>query len=135
VQGKTGHYKVDFVPDSMESKRKLLAAELQRYFGETCPTLLARWEAAIVGLAPPFLRELVGRLQELEAVTNEINRQLEAALCPVAESRAPAEPVLDRALASLGHLNEIAEAMMRRLDELLTATQPGSRSRGCCAAL
>jgi hypothetical protein len=51
----------------MESKRELLAAELQRYFGETCPALAARWEAAIVGLAPPFLRELVGRLKELEA--------------------------------------------------------------------
>jgi hypothetical protein len=30
-------------------------------------------------------------------------------------------PLLDRALASLEHLNEVAEAMMRSLDELLTA--------------
>jgi hypothetical protein len=31
------------------------------------------------------------------------------------------EPVVDQALASLEHLNEIAQGMMRRLEELLTA--------------
>jgi hypothetical protein len=109
------------VHDRTKKKRELLAAELQRYFGETCPALAARWEVAIVGLAPPFLRDLVGRLKEFEAVTKETNHQLEAALRPVAEGGAPAEPLLDRALASLENLNEMAEAMMRRLDELLTA--------------
>lgn len=109
------------MPDRTKKKRELLAAELQRYFGEMCPMLMARWEAAIVGLAPPFLRELVGRLQELEEITDETSRQLEVALCPATEGGAPAEPVLDRALASLEHLSEVAEGMMRRLDELLTA--------------
>ena len=36
-------------------KRDLLAAELKRYFGETCPALATRWEVAIVGLAPRAL--------------------------------------------------------------------------------
>jgi hypothetical protein len=56
-------------------------------------------------------------LKELEAVTNETNRQLRVALLPAAKHGVPAEPVLERALASLEKLNEMAEAMMRRLDE------------------
>jgi hypothetical protein len=47
------------VLDKAEKKREIMAAELQRYFGETCPALAARWEAAITGLAPPVLRDLV----------------------------------------------------------------------------
>jgi hypothetical protein len=108
------------VTDGFDRKQKLLEAELWRYFGETCPELVARWQAAITGLAPPFLRELAARLQELDEVTQRINRQLRAALRPVAEG-ASTEPVIDQALASLEHLNEIAESMRRRLDELLTA--------------
>ena len=107
--------------DATENKRKLLAAELRRYFGETCPALTARWQAAIVGLAPPILRELAGRLQAFETLTNQVNGELTAALAAAAESHGSAEPLLDRALASLEHLNEVAEAMMLRLDELLTA--------------
>jgi len=108
------------VADSFDSKLEVLEAELRRYFGETCPTLVARWQAAITGLAPPFLRELAGRLQELDEVTQEISRQLRVALCPVAQGGST-EPVVDQALASLEHLNETAESMLRRLDELLTA--------------
>jgi hypothetical protein len=50
-----------------------------------------------------------------------INRQFRFALRLAAKGGAPAEPILDRMLASLEHLKEIAEKMMRRLDELLTA--------------
>ena len=110
----------DPVADGFDAKQKLLEAELRRYFGETCPALVARWQAAIAGLAPPFLRELAGRLQELDEVTQKINRQLRVALRPVAEGGST-EPIVDQALASLEHLNEIAESMMQRLDELLTA--------------
>jgi hypothetical protein len=46
---------------------------------------------------------------------------LRTALAAAAECHQSAEPLLDRALASLEHLNEVAEAMMLRLDELLTA--------------
>ena len=106
--------------DSFDHKQQLLKAELQRYFGETCPVLLARWESAIGGLAAPFLRELTASLRELDEVTQEVNRQLRLALRPVAEGGST-EPVVDQALASLEHLNEIAQGMMRRLDELLTA--------------
>jgi regulator of protease activity HflC (stomatin/prohibitin superfamily) len=94
---------------------------LQRYFGETCPTLAARWEAAIVGLTPSILRELAGRLQAFEILTNQVSAELRTALTSAAESRASSEELLDRALASLEHLNEVAAAMMRRLDELSTA--------------
>lgn len=38
---------------------------------------------------------------------------------PVAEGASTTEPVIDQALALLEHLTEIAEGMMRRLDEFL----------------
>jgi hypothetical protein len=104
--------------DAVESKRQLLAAELQRYFGETCPALATRWEVAIVGMAPPLLRELVGRLQRFETLTNQVSGELRGALAAAAERRATAEPLLDRALASLERLNEVAQEITRRLDEL-----------------
>jgi len=59
--------------EAIRRERKLLAAELKRYFGETCPALATRWEAGIIGLAPPVLRELAGRLQALETVIDETN--------------------------------------------------------------
>jgi hypothetical protein len=104
--------------DAGERKRELLAAEMQRYFGETCPALAARCEAVIIGLPPPILRELAGRLQEFEAVTDKTNRQLKAAQAAAFEDEESAELVLDRALASLEHLNEVAEAITKHLDGL-----------------
>ena len=104
--------------DRLEDKRQLLAAELQRYFGETCPALAARWEAAIIDLPSLVLRELAGRLQEFEAVTDETNRQLKAAQAAAFKDQESAETLLDRALASLERLNEVAEAITRHLDKL-----------------
>jgi len=49
---------------------------------------MTRWESAIVDVAPSLLRELVGCLRELDAVTNETNNELRAALLPAAESSA-----------------------------------------------
>jgi hypothetical protein len=72
-------------------------------------------------LPPSILRELAGRLQELEAVTNETNRELKAAGLATAEGRESAEHLLNRALALMDHLTEVAEDMTRRLDELLKA--------------
>jgi hypothetical protein len=118
------------VTSAFDRKQDLLAAELQRYFDDTCPALVARWQATIRGLAPPFLRELVSRLEELETVTNETNRQLEAAFRTTVDEGTPSEAPLDRALASLENLNEIATAIMRRLDELVTAAQLGCRAIG-----
>ena len=88
--------------DGFDRKQELLNAELRRYFGETCPALVARWEASIAGLAPPFLRELKGRLRELDDVTQKTNRQLRMALRPASEG-ASTEPVVDQALAGLEH--------------------------------
>jgi hypothetical protein len=58
-------------------------------------------------------------LQRLEAVTNETNRELKVSHLIAGEGRESAEHLLDRALASMEHLMEVAEEMMRRLDELL----------------
>ena len=81
--------------------------------------LAARWQAAITGLTPLVLRDLARRLQELETVTKETNRQLRATLrLPTAKDAVSTEPALDHALASLERLDEIAESIMRRLDEL-----------------
>jgi hypothetical protein len=99
---------VDFVADGFDRRQELLEAELRRYFGEKCAALVARWQAAITGLAPLFLRELGARLRELDEVMQETNRQLRLTLCLAAES-ASTEPIIDQALTSLEHLNEIAE--------------------------
>jgi hypothetical protein len=109
------------VDDGIEGKRNLLAEEILRYFGETCPALAARCEVAIVGLPPFVRREVAGRLQTLGAVTNETNRELRAASLAVTREQAPAEFLLDRALASIEHLSEVAQATTRRLDDLLSA--------------
>ena len=104
--------------DRVEGKRDLLAEEMLRYFGETCPTLAALCEVAIVGLPPLPLQEVAGRLQTLSAVTNETNRELAAARVAVTKGQAPAELLLDRALASIEHLSEVAQAVAQRMDEL-----------------
>ena len=109
------------VQNGIDGKRNLLAEEMLRYFGETCPALAARCEIAIVGLPPLVRREVAGRLQTLEAVTNETNRELTAARVAVARGQAPAELLLDRALASIEHLSEIAQTMTRWMDEMLEA--------------
>ena len=75
--------------DGIEGKRNLLAEEMQRYFGETCPALAARCECAIVGLPRLVLREVAGRLQALKSITNETNRELWAARVAVARGQAP----------------------------------------------
>jgi hypothetical protein len=55
-------------------KYDLLATAMHVYFWNTGADLTARWKEAMLGLPPSVLRELAGRLQELEAVTNETNR-------------------------------------------------------------
>jgi hypothetical protein len=109
------------VQNGIDGKRNLLAEEMLRYFGETCPALAPRYEVAIVGLPPLARREVAGRLHTLWAVTNETNRELSAARVAVARGQAPAELLFDRALASIEHLSEIAQTMTRWMDELLDA--------------
>jgi hypothetical protein len=107
------------VRDGIKDKRNLLIAEMLRYFGETRPALAARWEVAVVGLPLLVLRELAGCLQTLEVVADETNRELRAARAAFAKGQASAELLLDRALASIEHLSEVAQAMTRQLDDLL----------------
>jgi hypothetical protein len=92
---------------------------MQRYFWETCPALAARCEVAILGLPSVARREVAGRLRTLGAFTNETNRELAAARVAVTRGQAPDEFLLDRALASIEHLSEVAQATTRRMDELL----------------
>ena len=63
--------------------------------------------------------EVAGRLQTLRVVTNETKRELRAARAAVTKGQASAELLLDRALSSIEHLNEVAQAMTRQLDDLL----------------
>jgi hypothetical protein len=107
------------VDKPIDSKRNLLAEEMLSYFGETCPALAARCEVAIIGLPPLARRDVAERLLKLRAVTNEANRELTAARVTVATGQAPEESLLDRALASIEHLSEVAQATTRRMDELL----------------
>jgi hypothetical protein len=107
------------VRDGLKGKRNLLGVEMLLYFGGTCPTLAAHCEVAIVGLPPLALREVAERLQTLRVITNETNRELTAARAAVTKDQASAELLLDRALSSIEHLNEIAQAMTRQLDDLL----------------
>jgi hypothetical protein len=116
------------VHDGIDGKRKLLAEEVWRYFGETCPALAARCGYAIVGLPPLARREVVLRLLTLRAVTSEINRELAAARVAVTKGQAPDELLLDHALASIEHLSEIAQTMMRLMDELMMTRPLHQRS-------
>jgi hypothetical protein len=105
--------------EAIRRKHDLLATAMHYYFWHTGAALTARWKEAMLGLPPSVLRELAGRLQELEAVTNETNRELKAAGLATAEGRESAEHLLNRALALMDHLSEVTEDMTRRLDELL----------------
>jgi hypothetical protein len=107
--------------EALRRKHDLLATAMHYYFWHTGAELTARWTKAMLGLPPSILRELAGRLQELEAVTNETNRELKAAGLATAEGRESAEHLLNRALALMDHLTKVAEDMTRRLDELLKA--------------
>jgi len=60
-------------------KERLIAGELYRYFGRVCPELTQKWEKAILKMPPSVLKELVGRLQILEAVSHQTNQELKAA--------------------------------------------------------
>ena len=109
------------MPDEEAIRREhdLFATAMHYYFWHTGTEFTTRWKEAMLGLPPSVLGELAGRLHELEAVTNETNRELKAAGLATAEGRESAEHLLNRALALMDHLSEVAEDMMRRLDELL----------------
>jgi hypothetical protein len=107
--------------EAIRRKRELLAAELHAYFWLTCKELIATLKEAMRRLPPSVLRELASRLGEVEAVTNQANLELQAAYLGAAEGRESIEHLLNRAIASIERLSEIAKAMTRRLDELLKA--------------
>jgi hypothetical protein len=106
--------------DAIQRKRERLAEETHEYFWNVCPELTARWKQAMLTLPPSVLQDLAVEIQHLEAVTNSANQQLHAARLANGE---PVEVLLDRALASIGRLNEAADTMMRLLDELLESAK------------
>jgi hypothetical protein len=102
----------------IEGKRQLLTEEILHYFGDTCPALAKRCETAIVGLRPPGRREAANCLQMFSAVSNEANRELAAARFAASTGHLTVE-LLDRARASIQHLDEVAQAVAHRIDELM----------------
>jgi hypothetical protein len=106
--------------DAIQRKRERLAVETYEYFWNICPALTERWRQAMFTLPPSVLQDLSVEMKNLEAVTNSANQQLHAALGAGGE---PPEDLLDRALASMEHLNEAADAMMRLLGELLKSAK------------
>jgi hypothetical protein len=109
--------------DWTEGQRNLLAEEMLRYFGETCPALAASCEAASGRLSRNARKEIVGHLQRLRAVTNETNRELAAARVAAIgdQDHASSDLLFRHALASIEHLSEIAQAVAQRMDELMRA--------------
>ena len=102
-----------------KGKRNLLVQEMQRYFGETCPALASRCAVASIDLPLFARRKVVKRLQCLIAITNETGRVLSAARVGASGEHSTEKLLCDQALASLEHLNEVAEALTRWMDELL----------------
>ena len=102
--------------DAIQRKRERLAAETYEYF----PALTERWRQAMFTLPPSVLQDLSAEIKNLEAVTKWTNQQLHAALGAGGE---PPEDLLDRALASIERLNEVAHMMMRLLGELLKSAK------------
>ena len=96
----------------------LLDGEMRRYVGETCPALAARCYESLASLPPRMLWEVAAQTRALESFTDETNQQLRAALAATAKDQDSVDALLDRALASLEHLNELALALSRRLDGL-----------------
>ena len=105
--------------EAIERKRERLAAETQEYFWNICPELTARWKQAMLTLSPSALRDLAVELRGLELVTNRASQALSKAHVGAEAGKVPAEELLDRALASMEHLREAVDTMIRLLDELL----------------
>ena len=105
----------------IESKRHLLTEEMLLYFGEICPALAERCERAIIELPHRDRREAAKCLQTLCSVSNETNRELATALA--ADNGHATIELLDRALASIEHLRQIAQTITQRIDKI-TKTRP-----------
>ena len=58
-----------FVAEGFNSKQQLLEVELWRYFGRDLPGAGSALRSGDPGLAPPLLRELQGRLPDLDDTT------------------------------------------------------------------
>ena len=114
-----------------KGKCNLLVQEMQRYFGETCPALASRCTVASIDLPLFARRKVAERLQLLIAITNETGRVLSAGRIGAKGKLSTEKLPCDQALASLEHLKEAAEALMRCMDELLAASGVEWKGGGC----
>jgi hypothetical protein len=104
---------------SVERKLKLLTANADDYFWHAGLEVEKRSKEARLKLRRSVLRGLTEELEKFERVTDETNRELRAAQVAAVGRKASAEPLLDRALASMANLKETALALTRRMDEWL----------------
>jgi hypothetical protein len=104
---------------TVERKLKLLTANADDYFWHAGLEVEKRSKEARLKLRRSVLRGLTKELEKFERVTDETNRELRAAQVAAVGRKASAEPLLDRALASMANLKETALALTRRMDEWL----------------
>ena len=104
---------------SVERKLKLLTANADDYFWHAGLEVEKRSKEARLKLRRSVLRGLTKELEKFERATDETNRELRAAQVAAVGRKASAEPLLDRALASMEHLSEADDTMTRLLGELL----------------
>jgi hypothetical protein len=90
-----------------------------RLFRRNSSDLIARFLQAKLWLPEPVLRERADQLSAIETATIRTNLELKAARLEAVEGRESAGRLLERALASVERLNEVATAITGRLDELL----------------
>jgi hypothetical protein len=81
----------------------------------------ARWEEARIKLRRSSLKGLRGELAKIDALSSKMEPDLRVAQIAALNGNASADMLLDRALASLTHLAEVAQLMTLRLNELLKA--------------
>ena len=98
-----------------------LAAETRDYSAATAQISSQGFYKQSSGCPSLVLRELADQLSAIETATIRTNLELKAARLEAVEGRESAGRVLERVLASVERLNEVATAITRRLDELLKA--------------
>ena len=105
--------------EAIQRKRERLEAETHEYFWNVCPELTTRWKEAMLTLSPSVLQDLAVELRGLELATNRASQALGPGHVEAEAGKVPVEELLDRALASMEHLHEAVDTMIRLLDELL----------------
>ena len=102
-----------------KKRRDLLVAQMSRYVGGKNPDIATRLSRALVSSRPSVLRDLIDDLQSLEELNVKANEKLRAAYTLRAGDTNAAQ-MMDKLIASLKQVNDIADAIADRLRDLLT---------------